>query len=447
MQTRSRIVRGVCIFLLAVLTAGSFVLPRLIEPQKIALLEPPHPKNIAITDRAATFVCPPGTVDPTNRNQELAKALLVPDDVDVEGLKGNGSFYVLPGEDLIDSEVSVPPPFVLSYVNKGQWRSLLFNPCAAPRLNQYVGSFSTKVGWDSVLTLSNPSTKPAEITISAFSEKGPELGQYQVNVPAGQTITWVPSGFYPGREWLTLQVQSAVIPVAVWAQVAAHVGETPMGMSRIGGGAASLSAAFPFVRDSSGYSKSPSLLVTNPSNEVASVDVRVVRQKEGIKDLPGAQQLTIDPGTVLSLDLSGIGKEGVAVLVESSQPTFSQITYSVVGEKDKIVGEKVQSLTFVPPSTASATVTLPDIDPLARALKEKGMKDVSVKAAILTEGESPTLQVKDQKWLSKHAGETISPQAVSLLVSGRTSEGIIEVSAVLTSETANERTATVNVVP
>lgn len=432
---------------LAALVVGSFVLPKLIEPKNISLLSNPHTKTVVVKDSVARMVCPPAAIDPTDSHEELSTPALVPGEADSHELKTFGSFYALDPQHTDAAAGQTSAELSVAYIAKGQWRSLLVSPCVAPKLDQYVGAFSTKPDTDAVVILSNPSSKAAQVTIQAYSEKGAETQPYEVSVPAQDTVTWVPASLYPDRHRLTVQVRSEITPVAVWAQVSSHDGEVPKGLTRIAGTQPTVSAAFPFVKESDKYSQAPRLLVTNPNSEPADVSISVIDKKGQTQTLAGAEGFSVDAGAVFGIDLSGVGKNGAAVMVQSSQPVVSSITYSVVGNKDATLGKKVASLSFDIPSSNTETIAVPEVGKLAKKLASLGLEQVKIRAAFLPDDDAPALTVRDQKWLSEHSGESVTVRAAALLVSADTPMGTVEFTVLLGAEDEAEHSAQINVVP
>ena len=95
-------------------------------------------------------------------------------------------------------------------IPRGQFRALLSAPCLTPGTDWWIAGADGRVGYSDRLYLANPGTTIANITVTAWSQKGrqepPALQSYSVGPDT--TAVLPVSQFVPNARWVTLHVHA-----------------------------------------------------------------------------------------------------------------------------------------------------------------------------------------------------------------------------------------------
>lgn len=220
---------------------------------------------------------------------------------------------------------------VLSGNGGGELRSLVLDTCRPALQDQWVALGSTLVGEDVVLQLVNPSDKSTQVSIDAISESGPTTTPGPaVVVPPQSRMSLLAASWFPGYERLALHVRADGPGVIAWAQSSGMNGETPLGLTRIAGQPASLDSVIA-LPDRTAL-ESAAIRIAVPSGENAQVTLSVLNPV-GTTPLAGTDQLTVDNGTVLDVDISTLDDQARAIRVQSDVPIATTVMVKTVGSQ------------------------------------------------------------------------------------------------------------------
>lgn len=329
------------------------------------------------------LACPPGLLDPMKPEGSLADAAVwLSNPVEEVALKGGGS-AVDPGE--VSGSDDFPEAISFSGIAQGEWRSLLASSCLVPRNRVTVVAGSTMVGEDLVLTLSNPSAKPVQIGVRGFGSTGP-LGAIPqpLTIPAGTTQSWIPAIWFPNEPRLALSLEADGEGIAAWIQSSGRNGEVSTGLGRQGAKPVSTVNVLPGISEAAGK---PTLSLLNPTETPLAITVEI-SEGEGTRQLPGTEELVVDPGAVFQVDLAGIGTAPVSVVATASEPFAASVAYRIIGADDPVVaGEKVSARTLVGPSSAALQFRIPSLADLQESIGARGFTDPVVRLIVTNTGD------------------------------------------------------------
>ncbi|WP_053354142.1 DUF5719 family protein [Leucobacter musarum] len=120
-------------------------------------------------------------------------------------------------------------------VNSDSLRGTVASSCTEPVNEQWLIGGATSLGISTTLSLGNPGSVPATVTISVYDENGAVDAVQTAGVlvaPGTQQIVSV-NGYAPDRERLAVRVESTGAPVTAHLGVAQSSGITPFGASAV----------------------------------------------------------------------------------------------------------------------------------------------------------------------------------------------------------------------
>lgn len=281
---------------------------------------------ITAAPSSVTLACPPGIIDPFASTPATTTtghiwSTLAPTNGDelARSITTSGA----PNE-----ELSVPTGVVITGQGGGELLGLSATGCSLPSGDQWILVGSTYAGNDVVLALANPSATPATISVTAYGPIGLlDDAPHTLTVPAGKTITVVPSGWYPDEERIALHIESDSAGVSAWAQTSRLDGEIPAGATW----SASTKPATQAVFAGLGGETASILRIGVPGEDPASIQVTLIGE-DGSKVVEGTE-LEIDAQTVLDIPLTGIASTASGIMVTSNAPVVSALEQSWDGGK------------------------------------------------------------------------------------------------------------------
>ncbi len=226
---------------------------------------------------------------------------------------------------------------VVSYsATDGDLRGSAAATCQRPANDLWLVGASTAVGRTAVLSLSNPSSTPATVSLELFGAGGKiqAPGSRGLLVAPGTSRAIILGGLAPDQERLSVRVHSAGGPVAALIQQSVLRGLTPGGVDFITPGAApSLGQvitglavqdpeALAVLTAGPGYADAaPTLQLTVPGPADAVVDLKVYGA-DGRKSLPGGGVVTAKAGSVTEVSLTGL-PAGLYTVAATSDVSFT----------------------------------------------------------------------------------------------------------------------------
>lgn len=206
--------------------------------------------------------------------------------------------------------------------------------CQAPANELWLAGASTTVGRTAILSLSNSSETPANVSLELFGSNGPvqAAGSKGLVVAPGSVRSVVLSGLAPDEEMLTVHVKSVGGPVSGTIQQSILRGLTPGGidyLAPVQAPAQSLTIPGVQVRAASdsakitaqkGYEDATTVLaVTVPGISDAVLEVKAFGA-DGQVPLPDGGVFTATAGKVSTLSLAGLPAGNYSLAVSSDAP-------------------------------------------------------------------------------------------------------------------------------
>ena len=213
--------------------------------------------------------------------------------------------------------------------DSGDLRGLAAGSCTPPAPSTWLVGGQTEAGSSSRLTLANPGQTPVNVTAQLWGATGALEEPVTVTIPANDVRQVL-------LESVSMEPRLAVHLSVDGGAVAASIQDTVLnGLVPAGTAAVTPTVApaeelqigpVPMYTNGGG-----SLRLVNPGDEVATVAVDVLGA-DGSVELPGAQDLQIDPHTVTDVALDGVDPGYVSIAVHSDQPVTGSVLVSRAGD-------------------------------------------------------------------------------------------------------------------
>lgn len=350
----------------------------------------------------------------------------------------------------------------------GDLRGLTSAPCVPPSAVSWIVGGSAAIGSSAELRLTNPGVTTVTATVHLYGSTGelslPSGGQ--LSVPAGQTVGLLLETEGSGNPRLALSVEADSGSLMTFLVTETLDGETAAGTEVITPGASpateQIVPGVVLVEQPAPHTtateepagsgpplaaSAPVVRVVNPGTEPANVSVSLIGA-DGETDLPGAQDVLVDPGAVFDISLAGTAPGTYGVRVTSDQPVGAAVSLlRAAGEYPERSGTLLRdvawaqaaspaavesgavalprndgitpSLVLTNAGTASATVTLSSLD-------GSWTQEVAVPATTTLTAEVP--QDVDAVTLSAPTGQSVSATVVlTAEVTGDTAGTLISV--------------------
>lgn len=327
----------------------------------------PSLPSYSLSPSSLTLACAPGIEDPYDAGATVAAGA-------AWSSRGSVSTGSTPSLTVTarDGSVSVPSGVMVAGQGGGELRGLALLPCTAPTSDQWVAAGSTTVGEDLLLILSNPSTVASQVSVTSYGASGKSQDAPQsVNVPAGQVVVLAPATWFPDEERPAFHVVADGPGVSAWVQTSGLDGEVPTGVGAAPATTAGTDLVLPGVSAGSGAS----VRLVAPGDQTATVSLGIF-DDTGVTPLAGAEDLEVEPGVPLDVDLSGVAADPVSLEVSSDVPVVATADVRGTGEEWPDSDQTWASRTLVVPSTATTGVDLPGAEDLANLVEEQFGADV-----------------------------------------------------------------------
>lgn len=221
----------------------------------------------------------------------------------------------------------------LARSDSGDLRGLTAGSCSQPAPSTWLVGGQTEAGASSRLTLANPGETPVNVTAQMWGATGALEEPVTVTLPANDVRQVL-------LESVSMEPRLAVHLSVDGGAVAASIQDTMLN----GLVAAGTATVTPTVAPTQELQIGPvpiysngggSLRLVNPGDEVATVALDVLGA-EGSTELPGAQDLQIDPHTVIDVALDGIDPGYASIAVHSDQPVTGSVQLSRTGQPGEL---------------------------------------------------------------------------------------------------------------
>lgn len=357
-------------------------------------VQAPEAVSVSVDQGSVTYVCPPGVIDP----QDLSVSLNVSGPFptasgEAQRLDGGGVALEVDPDADPDADAG-GASFVAAGQVSGDLASYLLAGCQLPSREALLPAGSTQVGEDTVLILSNPSTKPVTASVQVLSSIGAVLDAPQeVVVPAGSTFSVLPAIWAPLESRIALLVQSDGQGVAAWLQSSGLEGEVPIGLGRLG--AQSLSETVSIIGIDSGQDNT--LRLVNMGTSPAEMSIQLLTD-HGKTPLAGVEGLVVEAHGVFDVALGDLPTSAYGLLVESEEPIAAAIRAVSEGQpfpEDETLNVSLRNL--IGGADAVESVTVPGADILAEAANALGFALVRSDVIIANlEDRAISVQVGDE---------------------------------------------------
>ncbi|MDO4606530.1 MAG: DUF5719 family protein [Bowdeniella nasicola] len=236
---------------------------------------------------------------------------------------------------------------------KGDQRGLSAYTCQEPDAEAWLVGAASTVGTRSELVISNPGKTAATVDIDVYTERGKEAdGPGQLSIAAGSSQRIVLGGSVPDAERLAVHVQAEGGRVAPAIIYSALDGITPQGSGIVAAGSGPATEQFLTGVVLNETSAGSSVRLVNTGDDVGKATV-TVWGKDGASALPGAEDLTLDPGAVQDLTLDGIEPGAYSISVTSN----SQVV--VAAQVNRAGAQGARATTWIPASKATTALAVP----------------------------------------------------------------------------------------
>ena len=218
----------------------------------------------------------------------------------------------------------------------GLRRGLLSIPCLPPGTDWWLAGAEGGIGFNDELVLTNPGSAVANVTVTAWSERGPldppKLRAFTLD--ANTSTRLVVADYFPDEPHVTMHVTATSGRITAAVLDSRFTGVTPGGIDWI---APTQPPALEVVVP--GYVGNPgsrSVVITNPGDIDATVDLRIARQDGNF--VPAAHpSVVVRAGHSISLDITeAMAAIPGAVLLNSDQPIVAAGLTKLVGTGDRM---------------------------------------------------------------------------------------------------------------
>lgn len=258
----------------------------------------------------------------------------------------------------------------------GDLRGLDAASCVTPGTDFWLVGGSTTLGTSALLEVVNPGTTPATVDISIFTELGPVDSAIpaQLTLAAGESTEFRVEAAAAEVARLALHVTATGGQVAAFLHVNTLDALTPMGVTTVQPTASPTTTQLvPGVRlvasdddaetaDVEPADSDNTVRIVNPGEESATASVTLLGP-DGAIELPGAQDVTIDPGAVYDFSLAAIGPGDYTVQVEADQALAVGVMLDRAGAVDEDLGMAPHDVAWLPAvtPTESGAVAVPEV--------------------------------------------------------------------------------------
>ncbi|MDT0164712.1 DUF5719 family protein [Actinotalea sp. AC32] len=229
--------------------------------------------------------------------------------------------------EVVPEDVVVAAGVVTASVGSGDLRGITAAGCVRPAAEQWLVGGGTSVGSSARLVLQNPGRTAASVEVDLWGPAGPvELaGAPEFLVPAGSERVVLLEGVAADQRRVVVRVTASGGLVGAYVQDSELRGLVPAGVDHVVPGAA------PSTRQ-----VVPGIDV--PATEVEGADPALLRLlapgtgttarislvgPEGVVQLPGAEEVRLEAGTVLDVPLGGLAEGGYTAVVEADEPVVA----------------------------------------------------------------------------------------------------------------------------
>lgn len=235
-----------------------------------------------------------------------------------------------------DGTVALAAGTSVALTEAGDLRGLTAAPCQGPGTSAWLVGGSTEPGNSAQLVLSNAGETPASATLSGWGSTGPvdlsTAGAVLVP-PGGQRVVLLESLTADPRLAVHVEVTGGEVTAVV--QDSRLRGLVPAGTDLIAPGTApAQTVVLPgiFLGGSSGEGDdAPAVRIVNPGEEAVTAELELLGE-DGATQVPGADELVVDPGAVVDVSLAGMPTGAWTAVVRADGPVAGAAVVTTVGQ-------------------------------------------------------------------------------------------------------------------
>ena len=236
-------------------------------------------------------------------------------------------------------DVITVPGVSASLTAAGDLRGLAASSCLTPGVSHWLVGGNTETGSTALLSITNPSSAPASVTLEVFGPAGQVVlgSRGQLLVGPGETSEVALEAIAPDQRRLAVHVRSTGARVTASIQTQSLAGLLPRGVDFvIPGSAPATTVTIAGVVASGQPADDPlapvlRLLVPpelTPDGDETSGTVWVeVLGVDGAHQLPGFGEVALTPGEVTDVSLGGLPAGDFVVVVDSDLPLVAAVKY------------------------------------------------------------------------------------------------------------------------
>ncbi len=213
----------------------------------------------------------------------------------------------------------------------GDHRALSTTRCTSPVTSADFLGASTQKGHSAILSLHNPTSRPATASVQVWSEKGAAAmeGRSRVVVAPGATEHVLLESIVPGAASLGVHLDVLGSPLVPTLQQTSRDGLTPGGAEILSSMAPpSTDLTIPAIHVTEG---APRLVLLNPAAEPVQVKAQV-RGPQGPVQVPGTEAIEVPAGSVTAVPLPGLTPANYAVHLSAPSPVSAVVRFDVAGK-------------------------------------------------------------------------------------------------------------------
>lgn len=195
---------------------------------------------------------------------------------------------------------------VIQTVSKGEKRSLTAASCSALSNDIYLVGGDTKLGDSSELVIVNPADRGTNVKVDLWGETGPidyPRGKSVAVEPHGVTVLPLEAGAADYAR-IVARITSEDLAITAYMRVHKTNGLAPAGTDWV---QSSYPSKHLFIPGIELTNPGGQLRLLNLEDKALTATINLVSEK-GIQPLAGADKITLDPGAVFDISLSGIEK-------------------------------------------------------------------------------------------------------------------------------------------
>jgi hypothetical protein len=224
-----------------------------------------------------------------------------------------------------------------SVTTSGDLRGLAAASCTTPTTSHWLVGGSSQVGASAVLSVQNPTTRPASVALEVFGPSGPFAvgGQAAFTVAPGEQVVTRLDSLAPEQRRLAVHVRATGARVTASLQSQGIDGLVPAGTDLVEAGAApaeTLAVSGVVSRgEDSGDEHAATMWLLAPE-AAGTADVRVYGP-QGRVTLFGAEEVALAAGAVVGVPLGGLDPGTYTVVVDADVPVVGAARFETPGEQ------------------------------------------------------------------------------------------------------------------